>query len=191
MLAAAWLAGAAAVALWQGGGLSALAAACGGAGGPGRAGWQQALDDAQAAVPLRRRPRLLASAAVRGPVTAGILRPVLLVPQAGPAPADAALMLTHELTHLRRHDLAFKLLLAAACALHWYDPAVWLLARRAGRDIEAACDEQVVAGQGSAFRAAYSDALLHAARMGRAPALTTGFALSRRDWADACASFGT
>ena len=184
VLAAVWLAGAAAVALWQGAAYLLWRRRAVGRAVPAGPGWQQALDDAQAAVPLRRRPRLLASAAVRGPVTAGILRPVLLVPQAGPAPADAALMLTHELTHLRRHDLAFKLLLAAACALHWYDPAVWLLARRAGRDIEAACDEQVVAGQGSAFRAAYSDALLHAARMGRAPALTTGFALSRRDWAD-------
>lgn len=184
VLAAVWLAGAAAVALWQGTAYLLWRRRAVGRAVPAGPGWQQALDDAQAAVPLRRRPRLLASAAVRGPVTAGILRPVLLVPQAGPAPADAALMLTHELTHLRRHDLAFKLLLAAACALHWYDPAVWLLARRAGRDIETACDEQVVAGQGSAFRAAYSDALLHAARMGRAPALTTGFALSRRDWAD-------
>ena len=41
-----------------------------------------------------------------------------------------------------------------------------------------------MAGKGRAFRAAYSDALLRAARMGRAPSLTTGFALSRKDWAE-------
>ncbi|WP_294497463.1 M56 family metallopeptidase [uncultured Gemmiger sp.] len=184
VLTAMWLTGAAAVLLWQGAAYLLWRRRTVGQAVPAGPDWQQALDDAQAAVPLRRRPRLLASASVRGPVTAGILRPVLLVPQADHAPVDSALMLTHELTHLRRHDLAFKLLLTAACALHWYNPVLWLLARRAGRDIEAACDEQVVAGQGSTFRAAYSDALLHAARMGRTPALTTGFALTRRDWAD-------
>ena len=179
-----WLAGAAFVLLWQWGSWMVWRRRAVGRAMPASLDWQTAQETAAQAVPLRRVPRLLASDAVRGPVTAGVLCPFLLVPRSVPAPADAALMLTHELTHLRRHDLAFKLLLAVVCGLHWYNPAVWLLARRAGRDIENACDEQVVAGQGSAFRAAYSDALLHAARMGRTPVLTTGFALSRRDWAE-------
>ena len=184
ILAVLWLTGVATVLAWQTIAWFAWRRrAVNGAASAG-ADWQEAGRQAMQAVQLRRMPPLLASNAVRGPLTAGVLRPVLLVPGKVPAPADAALMLTHELTHLRRHDLAFKLLLTVVCGLHWYNPAVWLLARRAGRDIETACDEQVVAGQGSAFRAAYSDALLHAARMGRAPALTTGFALSRKDWAD-------
>ncbi|HJD21827.1 MAG TPA: M56 family metallopeptidase [Candidatus Gemmiger faecigallinarum] len=184
LLAAVWLAGAAAVLLWQGAAYLVWRRRAVGRGVPAGEDWRQALQDAMNLHPMHRPPRLLASAAVRAPVTAGVLRPVLLVPRGMAAPAGADLMLIHELTHLRRHDLAFKLLLTVVCGLHWYNPAVWLLARRAGRDIETACDEQVAAGRGSAFRAAYSDALLHAARMGRAPALTTGFALTRRDWAD-------
>lgn len=104
--------------------------------------WQTALEDAQRQVRLRRPPRLMASAGVGGPLVTGLLRPVLLVPVQAPPREQAALMLTHELTHLRRRDLYFKLMLVLAAAVHWYDPVVWLLLHRASRDIEVACDEQ-------------------------------------------------
>lgn len=179
-----WLTGAAAVLLWQGlawGLWYRRVLRLRRAPAPE---WQTALEDAQRQVCLRRPPRLMASAGVGGPLVTGLLRPVLLVPVQAPPREQAALMLTHELTHLRRGDLRFKLVLVLAAAVHWYNPVVWLLLHRAGRDIEAACDEQAVAGKDRAFRAAYSDALLRAVRMGRAPSLTTGFALSRADWAE-------
>ena len=182
VLALVWLAGVAAVLVWQGAAYLVWRRRALRHSTPPDPAWQQALQTAQQAVPLPCPPDLVASAAVRSPVAAGILRPLLFVPAGGAAPAGAALMLTHELTHIRRHDIAFKLLLIVACALHWYDPAVWLLARRAGRDIEAACDAQVLAGCGAEQRTAYGKALLAAARMGRAPALTSGFALTRKDW---------
>lgn len=179
-----WLAGAAAVLLWQGLAWSLWYRRVLRLRRVPDPEWQTALEDARRQVRLRRPPRLTASAGVGGPLVTGLLRPVLLVPPQAPPREQAALMLTHELTHLRRGDLRFKLVLVLAAAVHWYDPVVWLLLHRAGRDIEAACDEQAVAGKDHAFRAAYSDALLRAARMGRAPSLTTGFALSRKDWAE-------
>ena len=111
---------------------------------------------------------VLATPAVQGPVLAGMFRPVLLVPP-GPAPAGAAYMLAHEQAHLRRHDVAFKLLLMLVCAVHWYNPAVWLLQSRASRDIEAACDAAVLQNQSNDYRAAYADALLEAVRQSRGP----------------------
>ena len=179
-----WLAGAAAVLLWQGLAWGFWYRRVFRLRRVPDPEWQAALEDAQRQMGLCRRPRLMASAGVGGPLVTGLLRPVLLVPLQAPPREQAVLMLAHELTHLRRRDLCCKLVLVLAAAVHWYNPAVWLLLHRAGRDIEAACDEQAVAGKDHAFRAAYSDALLRAARMGRAPSLTTGFALSRRDWAE-------
>lgn len=123
---------------------------------------------------------------MRCPLVCGAVRPVLFVPE-GPAPAAAPLMLAHELTHIARHDVAFKLLLAWVRALHWFNPAVWLLAAQAGQDLETACDRQALAGKGPAYRSDYADALLLAVRMagpakGRAapPVLSTGFAAGKK-----------
>lgn len=176
-----WLLGAAAMLLWQ------LAAtlwwncrALRRAQAPSPS-WQQAFSTAFAASGLARQPRFVCSGAVGGPLVAGLFRPVVFVPEGDAPGAAGQLMLAHELTHLKRRDLAFKGLLLLARALHWYNPAAWLLMRRAGRDIESACDEQAVAGRGGAYRAAYCEALLAAARMGRLPALSSSFALTKQD----------
>ena len=71
-------------------------------------------------------------------------------------------------------------LITLVCILHWYNPAVWMLAARAGRDIEEACDAETLHGRDAAYRAAYADALMTAVRRNCGPALTSGFALSKR-----------
>lgn len=180
-LALLWLAGAAGVAGWQWLGYllwrrRTLRRAL-----PANESWQAALAEAFARQPLAKRPRLLASPDVTGAMAAGFLRPVLLVPEGAQPGADGAYLLAHELVHLRRHDLARKALFSLVLALHWYNPAAWLLAKRAGRDMETACDEAVLTALGAEHRAAYCDALLHAVGHGRAPALTTCFSLTKKD----------
>ena len=57
---------------------------------------------------LRRTPRLLRTGEADAPLVVGLGRPVLLLP-GRPLPADEReVVLLHELTHLRRHDLAHK-----------------------------------------------------------------------------------
>ena len=72
---------------------------------------------------------------------------MLLLP-GRPLPADEReVVLLHELTHLRRHDLAHKALLFVPCAVHWFNPLVWWMAREAGRTLELCCDARVVRGR--------------------------------------------
>lgn len=181
LLAGVWLAGTAGFVLWQGAAYLTWRRRVRRLSCPGAGPWAEAWADACREVPLRHSVPLCRTAAVSSPVTAGLLRPVVLVPEQAPAPEAARMMLLHERTHLRRRDLALKALLLAARALHWYNPAVALLTRRADRDMEAACDAQVVAGHSPRWRGAYGEALLAAVRMGRAPALTTGFAISKKE----------
>ena len=180
LLAGVWLAGAAGFVLWQGAAYLVWRRRALRLSRPGSGPWAEAWADACKEVPLPRPVPLRLTPAVSSPVTAGLLRPVVLVPEQAPSTEAARMMLLHERTHLRRRDLALKALLLAARALHWYNPAVILLARRADRDMEAACDAQVVAGHDPRWRGTYGEALLAAVRMGRAPALTTGFALSKK-----------
>ena len=169
-----WELGILAVAVYQLGGYAVWRIRVGRTAQPVAKSWRDALPQGQC-------PQMQATPLVRSPMVAGALHPVLLVP-AGAAPKGADCMLAHELTHIKRHDVAKKLLLTLVCILHWYNPAVWLLSARAARDIEEACDAETLHGRDAAYRAAYADALMTAVRRNCGPALTSGFALSKRQF---------
>ncbi len=108
---------------------------------------------------------------ISGPMTLGIIRPAVLLPQSGLAVAA----LRHELYHVKRCDIAYKVLVLCACAMHWFDPLVWGLYRWADRDVEACCDAAVVAGQDDGYKRSYGELLLSAAEEPRTLPLTTSF----------------
>ena len=136
------------------------------------------------AVRMRRAPGIYANAAVPCPMAVGVLRPVVLVPEALYESPLLEWMLRHELTHIKRGHIVCKAVLLSACAAHWYNPAVWLLARRCEKDLEFACDEAVLHGTklGAPVRAAYGEALLAAlkAGAGRPAPFTTCFAPGKK-----------
>ncbi len=98
-----------------------------------------------AQVHLRRRVAVRTLPELRTPLTYGVLRPVILLPEAAEDwdGERIHMVLWHELTHIRRFDGALKLLAAAAVCVHWWNPAVWLMAALLGRDMELACDGAV------------------------------------------------
>ena len=72
----------------------------------------------------------------------------------------AALILRHELTHLRHLDPLWSFCRAAAVTVYWWNPFVWLAAFVSGRDAELACDEAVAVKLAPAQRMAYARAIL-------------------------------
>ena len=100
---------------------------------------------------------------VNVPLLTGFFRPVILLPRDAvnwPQSRRAA-AIRHELAHLERNDLRFNLARAVACAIYWFHPLVWILARRMSAEQESACDDCVL--QGGFDRADYADALLQTA----------------------------
>lgn len=93
------------------------------------------------------------------PFVLGLLRPRIYVPE---GMDDAALpqVLAHERCHIRRGDHIVKPLAFLLLALHWFNPVLWAAYVLLGRDMENACDEQVLRGVDGAGRAAYSRALV-------------------------------
>ena len=111
------------------------------------------------------------------PMAAGLLRPRLLLPAEDYGERELGFILRHELTHIRRRDLWYKLLLLAAACLHWFNPLVWLLRRQGETDLELTCDDAVAAGLSGGDRRAYGEALLAdlGRRRGLASPLSTRF----------------
>lgn len=124
---------------------------------------------------LRQPVRLLMDNARSIPVVWGVFRPTLLLP-AEAVTWDAAQLrsvLLHELAHLRRRDPLVQFLTQIACALHWFNPLVWLAAWRLHVERERACDDMVLA---SGVRpSTYAEHLLHIATQ-----------LSPARWTQAC-----
>ena len=119
-----------------------------------------------------RTPPLLRTADAASPMVLGLVRPVLLLPE-GTLPAEELeVVLRHELTHLKRHDVAYQALLLLARTVHWFNPLVWWMGREAGRSLELCCDDAVVRGRDEAFRRRYGSVLLRTAAGGRVPLST-------------------
>jgi Tol biopolymer transport system component len=84
----------------------------------------------------------------RTPVTAGWLRPVILLPPAvllGLTPEQLEAVLAHELAHVRRHDFLVNVLQRVVEVLLFYHPAVWWLSGLVRVERELCCDDVVVA----------------------------------------------
>ncbi|MCI9263233.1 MAG: peptidoglycan DD-metalloendopeptidase family protein [Oscillospiraceae bacterium] len=161
-----WLAGMLLTLLWQGGGYLLLRRRL-----LSQARPVSGLEGYAAELGVERRVGFFHCETVSGPMTLGVFRPVILLPPEGLAVAA----LRHELCHVKRYDVAYKVFLLLVCALHWFNPLVWGMYRRADRDVEACCDADVVAGQDGGYRRSYGELLLSAAGKGRETPFTTSF----------------
>ncbi len=131
-----------------------------------------ALQDEAAAcagrIGLRRLPAVRVAATRTGPLVAGVLRPVIILPAGFTedfARAERDLVLAHELTHVRRGDLLFAFAALLFRALQWPNPLAHVAYNAFRIDQEAACDAQVIAAKGAApdISYAYGAALLKSA----------------------------
>lgn len=127
-----------------------------------------------------RDPRICVSSSRRAPLTFGVFRPTVLLPEDLPVgDAQFQLVLAHELAHIRRRDCLRKLLLTVCLCLYWWNPLVWLMVWLANRDMELACDEAVLHALGPDCKKAYALTLLDMAqRNPKSAPLCSGFAKS-------------
>jgi len=93
-----------------------------------------------------RECELRLSGAQDGPMTWGVLRPVILLPKTSLTWTRERMqaVLLHELAHVRRRDSLTQSLSLLICALYWPNPLIWLGARALRREAEIAADDAVL-----------------------------------------------
>jgi len=99
-----------------------------------------------------------------GPITWGLIKPVVLLPKCSVTWPRARLeaVLLHEAAHVRRKDCLSRLIALFACALYWPNPLAWAAARAMCREGETAADDCVLS---SGIKAsAYAEHLVGLAR---------------------------
>lgn len=89
---------------------------------------------------------ILLSSETTVPLTFGCLCPVIVLPSGyGQWTTERCrAVLSHELAHIRRHDLLFQQVAQCASVLYWYHPLVWFAGYRMRLEREFACDDAVL-----------------------------------------------
>ncbi len=92
------------------------------------------------------RASRLSSASCAAPVTVGLLRPRVILPECWREWPQVQLdaVLTHERAHARRRDPLFQWLALFNRALFWFHPLAWWLERKLSALAEEACDAAVL-----------------------------------------------
>ena len=106
------------------------------------------------------RVRFVESAAVDTPLLLDPFAPVIVLPPQVRDPDRLRDILTHELTHARRHDLLYKWFAALTVSAHWFNPLMILVRREISRACELACDEAVIKTLDAPARQHYGETLL-------------------------------
>ncbi len=111
---------------------------------------------------IDRLPKPHITNAVSAPVLIGILNPRILLPHADYSVEEIHFILRHELSHYRRKDMWYKLILLLANAIHWFNPLIYFMTAQAARDIESMCDYDVAKNFNNNERTQYATTILSA-----------------------------
>ena len=96
---------------------------------------------------------------IETPFIIGTVHPTIMLPP-GLSEIQYENVLAHEKRHLLRRDHIWKFLGFLLLTVYWFNPLMWIAYILLCRDIEYACDEQVIAGMDTASIKEYSNTLL-------------------------------
>lgn len=118
------------------------------------------LEECKKELGIRRNIALYQCSVLNTPILMGFFSPRILLPDVALTEKQIRCILLHELTHYRRRDLWMKLLVMTAGSVHWFNPLVWLMGKKAEEDIETACDAAVLHKSSGAERREYGAVIL-------------------------------
>lgn len=117
------------------------------------------------------------------PIMIGFIRPVILLPAREYPYDELTLVLKHELTHFKRKDLWYKMLVIIARIIHWFNPIVYRIAKEISIQCELSCDEAIIQNENMQVRKLYGQTILNAVKQGGKvqTVLSTNFNGGERD----------
>ena len=124
---------------------------------------------------VKKNIGIFVSKRISSPMLCGFIKPGIYLPKDEWNFKELEYILRPELTHYKRRDLWYKLLIHMAVIIHWYNPLVHLMQRYAGMNIECCCDDAMLKGQSYEYRRAYSEVILNNMEAQNVNYLTTAF----------------
>lgn len=95
--------------------------------------------------------------------TLGCIRPLIFC-MGDMSKEEKELVYSHEVVHIKRWDVFWKVLMECACLAHWFNPFVRFLRKEMEFISEEVCDDAVLRGKGKRERELYASLLLEFAK---------------------------
>ncbi|MBE9918223.1 M56 family metallopeptidase [Paenibacillus donghaensis] len=113
---------------------------------------------------IKRKVRFVASEQIPGPAVVGFREPAIVI-----APSllvtlqkdQLQYILAHEFSHIQRRDVAVNWMMHIILILHWFNPLIWLAARKARQAQEMACDACALDRMRPQQKNAYGQTIIH------------------------------
>jgi len=124
---------------------------------------QQTLDTLQSLqvkLGMPKQIKLQVCPCITSPMMIGFINPVILLPSTNYPVDEMEFILKHEMVHFKRKDLWYKTLVLLAAAIHWFNPAVYLMAGAIAVQCEISCDAEVVKNTDIDGRQRYSETII-------------------------------
>lgn len=118
---------------------------------------------------LPRKLPLYRSPYIQSPLSIGVWKIIVVLPEKDYAENELNWIFLHELTHISRKDASTKMYLTFCNALFWFFPPSWKLISKVSEDMELSCDEIVLLKNQEANPKEYANLILDCA------ACDTGF----------------
>ena len=94
------------------------------------------------------------------PLMLGVIKPTLILPQSAMTDEQLNNVLAHEMTHFKRNDILYKWFACIVKCIHWFNPAIYYVARQINIECEISCDFAVLKGMSKEQEASYIDTIL-------------------------------
>lgn len=116
--------------------------------------WLTKLKSLKQKLGITKGIKLLQSGLVKVPLTAGMLKPVILLPVSALSGLSAEMLesiLIHELAHIRRNDYFVNIFQSVVEIIFFYHPIVWWISGIIRAERENSCDDVVVETTGNSL----------------------------------------
>ena len=98
---------------------------------------------------------------INAPFLAGILTPVIYLPDVKLDDTEHEMVIAHEMTHFKRKDILYKLVIQAVLCIHWFNPLAYLMNRDMQKHCELSCDEKTISKMDGDKRKIYMKTILN------------------------------
>lgn len=104
---------------------------------------------------------------IHSPMLVGFAKNTIWLPNNAYREEELNMILKHELVHLKRKDLWYKVFVLLTSSIHWFNPLFHLFAKELDNLCEHACDDEIVKNTDIQLRKTYSQTILHTEKFKR------------------------
>lgn len=101
------------------------------------------LDQCRECVRIKKKVGLFCCSRINIPFTIGLFFPRIILPDTMKEEESVRMAVSHELIHVKNHDIFIKFMALLVMLLHWYNPLTYVLYWEICRVYEYVCDEKV------------------------------------------------